>query len=93
MKKDGMDFYDTPVDEQEVTVCIDRRTMIAKICSTWPGRTVKLARRYGKPIRVSTRDGQITSAFFEVPAVCISFRSPNAPKPTWNASDEESDEQ
>jgi len=69
------DYAATTFAESEVIVCLDRQDGQAHICSAWPGQSRKLERLFGKPRKVTTRDGKITSAFWTVPLEAIRFRA------------------
>ncbi len=69
-----MDYGGVAHAEQEVTIRLDRTEQIAVICSTWPGRSIRLERLFGLPTRTTTRDGKILSAFWTVPLAAILIR-------------------
>lgn len=81
-----MKFAKTSIEEQEVVIQLDRKTGLARICSSWPRLTKQLSKRYGPPKDVSeNKTGQITSALFEVEASLIKFTRPRKSRPLTEA--------
>jgi hypothetical protein len=75
-----MEYATTSIDEQEVTVRIDPGSKQAHICACSAVRSRWLTKLYGPPARVATnRDGQVTAAYWTIPAKLISLRRPRKP--------------
>ncbi len=81
-----MRFAPTRIDEQEVTIQLDRKAGLARISSTWPDLAKRLMKRYGPPKDVTKdKKGRITSAFWEVEASLVRFASPRKTRPPTEA--------
>lgn len=76
------EYSTTALDEQEVTIRLDRATGQAYITSCWPTWSRRLTRLYGEPHRITTDpDGHVTASWWVVPIGQITFRRLGTRKP------------
>ena len=67
-------YGDVAIDEQELTVRLDRATRRAVVWSTWTDRSRMLQRKYGLPTKTVVREGKVVSARWELAVNLVCFR-------------------